>query len=76
MFSEGSTVRGFDDNGSNGAQVSSPNKESIDSSDDFQKIKSQKMSQKVVFRVYMAPQESFEQGHWIDRKITTKQTRN
>ena len=35
MFSEGLTVLGFDNNGSNSARESSPYEESNDSSDDF-----------------------------------------
>ena len=35
MFSEGLTMLGFDNNGSNSAQESSPNEEHNDSSNDF-----------------------------------------
>ena len=79
MFSEGFTILGFDNNGSNSAQESSPNEKSNDSSDDLSANKqntSQKMAQNVVFRVEMAPEEVFERGHVIDRKLSTWQTRN
>ena len=36
MFLDGLKILGFDDNGSNSAQESSPNKESNDSSTEFQ----------------------------------------
>ena len=36
MFLDGLKILGFDDNSSNSAQESSPNKESNDSSTDFQ----------------------------------------
>ena len=69
-FSEGLTVLGFDNNNSNRDQESSPNKESIESSDDFSAnklITSKKMAQIVVFHVRRAPEEAFE-GHVIDQK--------
>ena len=37
---------------------------------------SKKMAQHVVSRVHIAPEEVFEQGHVIDRKISTQQTQN
>ena len=70
---------GFDDNGSNSAQQSSPNEESNDSNDSFSANKlstSKKKAQNVVFHVRMAPGEAFEQGHVINRKISAKQTQN
>ena len=70
---------GFDINGSNSTQESSPNEESNDSADDFLANKpstSKKMAQNVVFRIHMAPEEAFEQGHAIDPKISTFQTQN
>ena len=35
---------------------------------------SQKRAQNVMFHVHMAPEEAFEQGHVINRKIFTQQT--
>ena len=32
------------------------------------------MAQNIVFRVYTAPEEAFEGGHVIDRKIFTQQS--
>ena len=71
MFSDGLTVLGFDSNGSNSAQGSSLSEEYNDSRDDFSANKSstsKKMAQNIVFRVHMAPEEAFEQGHVIDKK--------
>ena len=34
------------------------------------------MAQNVVFRIHMAPEEAFEQGHAIDPKKSTFQTQN
>ena len=69
MFSEGFTMLGSEHNGKNGAQKSSPNEESNDSSDDFSANKppsaSKKMGQNVVFRDHMAPEEPSEQDHVI-----------
>ena len=76
MFLEGMNIHGFDDNGSNSAKESSPNKESNDSSNDFSANKhstSKKMAQHVVSRVHMAPEEVFKQDHVIDRNISTQQ---
>ena len=56
---------GFDNNGSNSAQESSPKEESNDSSGNFSANKwstSKKMAQNVVFYARMAPEEAFEQG--------------
>ena len=57
-FSEGFSMLGCDDNGSNSAWKSSPNEDSHDSSDDFSAHK-QSTSKKMVqnmFYVYMAPE--------------------
>ena len=73
------TTLGFDNNGSNSAQESSPSEESNDSSGDFSANKpstSKKMAQNIARCVHMASEEAFEQGHMIDRKISTKQTQN
>ena len=37
---------------------------------------SKKMAQNVVFRIHMAPEEAFEQGHAIDPKISSFQSQN
>ena len=37
---------------------------------------SKKMAQNVVFYVHVAPEEAFEQGHPINKKLTTQQTQN
>ena len=66
MFLEGLNLPGFDNNGSNIVQESSPTKEFNDSSDDFSANKpntSKKMAQNIVFCVHIAPGEAFEQGH-------------
>ena len=79
MFSEGLTMLSFDDNGGNNTLESNPNEEYIDSSHDISANKpntSKKMVQNVVSRVHMAQEEVFEQGHVIDRKISTQQTQN
>ena len=68
---------GFDDNGSNSAQESSPNKDSNDSSDNLSTnklSKSKKMAQHAVFCVHAAPEEVFKQNHIISCKISTQQT--
>ena len=75
----GMTLPGFDNNSSSSTQESSPNKEFNDSSDDFSANKrstSKEMAQDVVFCVHMALEETFEQGHIIDRKTFTQQTQN
>ena len=57
---------GFDNNGSNITQESSPNKESNDSNDDFSANEpsiSKKMAYHMVSRVHIASEEVFEQGH-------------
>ena len=62
---------GFDYNGGNSAQESSPNKESNGSGDDFSANKpstSKKMAQNVVFQFHMAPEEASKQGHMINQK--------
>ena len=59
MFLEGMTMLGFDNNGNNSAQQSSPDEESNDSSDSFSTNKQnigKKMIQNVVFRVQIAPE--------------------
>ena len=59
MFLEGLTMLGFDNNGNNSAQQSSPDEESNDSSDSFSTNKQnigKKMIQNVVFRVQIAPE--------------------
>ena len=66
MFSEGLNVVGFDHNGSNGTQESSPNKKFNDSNDDFSANEpsiSKKMAYHMVSRVHIASEEVFEQGH-------------
>ena len=78
-FSEGLNVLGFDDNGSNSAQESSPDQQSDDSSDDFlanELRTSKKMAQRMVSHVRMAPEDLLEQGHLINRKILTQQIQN
>ena len=60
---------GFDNNGSNSALESSPDRESNDSGDDFSANKpttSKTVAQNVVFHVHMAPDKACEQGHMID----------
>ena len=79
MFLEGLTMLGFLSDGSNSAQESSPNEECNNSSDDFSANKPssrKKMAQNIVFRVPMAPEETFEQGHVISWKISTQQIQN
>ena len=71
MLLEGLTMLGFDNNGSNSAQESSPNEESNESSEDFSANKlstSEKMAQNVMFHVHMASEEVFEQSHVINQK--------
>ena len=78
-FSEGLNILGFDDNPSNSAKESSPNEKSNDSSEGVsahESSTSKKIAQHVVSRVYMAPDEVFEQDHVIDRKLSTHQTQN
>ena len=70
---------GFDHNGSNIAQESSPNKESNKSSDDFSADElstSKKMAQDVVFHVDMAPEDVLKQDHMINQKISTQPTQS
>ena len=69
---------GFDDNGSNSAQESSPNEESNDSSHLFSadkqitSTKKQKTKVKnVVFHVHMAPERHLNKVKWF-----TRQTQN
>ena len=63
VFSEGLTVLGFDNNGSNSTQDSRPYDKSCDSSDDFPAntpSTGKKMAQTIVFHVHIAPKEAFE----------------
>ena len=79
MFSEGVNMLGLDDNGSNSAQESGPEKECYDSSDDCSASKpsiSKKMAQHVGIRVCLAPDKALEQGHMIDRKMSTQRTQS
>ena len=81
MFLEGLNLLGFDNNGSNIVQESSPTKEFNDSSDDFSANKpstSKEMAQNVVFYVHMVLKDVFEQGCMIDqkKKKITQQTQN
>ena len=78
-FSEVLNILQFDDNCSNSTQESSPYEESNASSHDFSAndlSTSKKVAQHMVSRVYMAPEEVFEQDHLIDQKISIQQTRN
>ena len=69
----------FDDNSSNNVQDLSPNKESNYSSNEFsanEPSTSKKMAHHVVDRVHIAPEKVFEQGHVINKKISTQKTQN
>ena len=70
MFSDGLNIFGFDDNGSNSANESSPNEEFNDSSEHFSANElsaSKKMAPGGV-SYPQAPEEVFKQGHMIHKK--------
>ena len=78
-LSEGLNTLGVDVNGSNSAQESSSDEGSDDSSDGSMANKpgtSRTVAQHEVFRVHKVPEEVFEQGHVIDRKIYTEHIQN
>ena len=71
---EGLNVLGYNDNGSNSAQESSPNKDSNGSSDHVSANElstGKEMAHHVVSCVHTAQEEVFKQGHMIDRKPAT-----
>ena len=77
MFSEGLTVLGFDNNGSNSAQESSPNEKSDDSRNDFSANKpstSEKTGSKHSVACQYGSRRGFAHGHIIDWKISTQQS--